>query len=178
MNPPLSQTAHLPPWCLLFGLLLGLLPATLAQADFSGRVAGVLEGDLLDIRHGSQVVRIRLAGIDAPEPEQRFAGNARQHLAAMIGNRQVQVQELGMDRQGYPVARLVVNGVDQGLAQIEAGMAWYFDGPYPRLSAEQTRQYRQAEAEARKTRQGLWRDLNPLAPWEWNLMRQRSGRGR
>ena len=174
MDKPSAQHIPLPHWCLLLGLLL----AAPAQADFSGRVTGVLEGDLLDIRHGGNTVRIRLAGIDAPEPDQRFGRDARRQLAAMARNRQVQVLERGMENHGYTVARVVVNGVDLGLAQIEAGMAWHFDGPYPILSARMTEQYRQAEADARKTRLGLWRDLNPLPPWEWSEMRQRSGRGR
>lgn len=160
------------------GLLLGLIHTSPAQADFSGRVAAVLAGDLLDIRHGRRIVRIRLAGIDAPETDQRFGGEARQQLAAMAGNRQAQVLERGMDNHGYTMARVVVNGVDLGLAQVEAGMAWHFDSSLPLLTQRLTRHYREAEAEARKTRRGLWRDLNPLPPWEWSDMRQRSGRGR
>lgn len=174
MGRRLAQHAFLPSR----NLLLCLLLASPAQADFSGRVTGVREGDLLDIRHGGRIVRIRLAGIDAPEPDQRFGRDTRQQLAAMAGNRQAQVLERGMDKHGYTVARVVVNGVDLGLAQIEAGMAWHFDPTPPLLSPQTTQQYRQAEAKARKTRLGLWRDLNPLPPWDWSGLRQRPGRGR
>lgn len=163
------QPERLLPGCLL-ALLATVLPAT-AQADFTGRVTGVLEGDLLDVGQGSHVVRIRLADIDAPEPGQRYGADARQALQALAGNRTARVQELGMDLRGYTVARVTVNGLDLGLAQLQAGLAWQSE-----RSAVPA--YQQAEAEARKKRKGLWRDINPVPPWKWADMRQKSGRSR
>jgi endonuclease YncB( thermonuclease family) len=161
----------LAPFERLILLCLALLAAVPAQADISGRVVNVLEGDLLDVRQGSRVVRIRLADIDAPEPSQRFGADARRQLLALTKNKTARVQEQGMDLRGYTVARVVVNGMDLGLAQIQAGLAW-------QAERSSIPEYRQAEAEARQARRGLWRDLNPVPPWEWADMRQRSGRNR
>lgn len=137
-------------------------------ADFSGRVAGVLEGDLLDVGQGSRVMRIRLADIDAPEVGQRFGADARRQLQALARNKTARVQELGMDLRGYTVARVTVNGLDLGLEQIQAGLAW--QGPASAVPA-----YRQAEAQARGEHKGLWRDINPVPPWEWARRRQSPG---
>lgn len=157
------------PGCLL--ALVATVLAGTAQADFTGRVANVLEGGLLDVRQGSRVVRIRLADIDAPAPSQRFGTDAHRQLLALAKNKTARVEELGMDLRGYTVGRVTVNGQDLGLAQIQAGLAWQTEG-------STLAEYRQAQAEARQARRGLWRDINPAPPWEWVDMRQRSGRSR
>lgn len=151
--------------------LVAVLLTNTAQADFTGRVANVLEGDLLDVGQGSRVVRIRLAGIDAPEPGQRYGADARQALQALARNRTARVEELGMDLRGYTVARVTVNGLDLGLAQIQAGLAW-------QVEHGATPAYPQAEVQARQARKGLWRDINPVPPWQWADRRQKSGRNR
>lgn len=42
------------------------------------------------------------------------------------------------------------------------GLAWYLPEFAPKR-----RDYREAEAEARRCRRGLWSDKNPVAPSEW-----------
>ncbi len=60
---------------------------------------------------------------------------------------------------------------DVGLAQIESGLAWH----YKRFQAEQTLEerdrYSRAEQEARTKREGLWKDFQPVPPWEYRSQR-------
>jgi micrococcal nuclease len=60
-----------------------------------------------------------------------------------------------------------VNGIDSGLELLRQGLAWVYTRYLPEASADIQASYRQAEAEAREERRGLWSDPDPLPPWEW-----------
>ncbi len=157
--------------------ILAALACAPARADFSGRVVGVVDGDTLDVLHEGRAVRVRIAGIDAPERLQRHGARAQGQLAAMALNKEARVEERGLDRSGYTVARVQVHGTDLGLRLIHAGLAWHLKGAQEQ-TPEEAGIYAVAEAQARKRRAGLWQDLNPMPPWEWRLLQQRIEPGR
>ena len=156
---------------LLLGLFLGLLLVLLAPparaAEMSGRVVGVIDGDTIDVlMPGFQVVRVRLAGIDAPERGQAFGSASKAALSELVFARQVVVQWTKRDRYERLVGKVTVSGADANLAMLTRGLAWH----YARFEAEQERAdraaYAQAEREARAQRRGLWADARPVAPWD------------
>ena len=66
-----------------------------------GRVVGVSDGDtitLLDAKE--QTHKIRLSGIDAPEKDQAFGQNSKQHLSDAVFGKDIQVDHHKKDR--YP----------------------------------------------------------------------------
>ncbi len=71
------------------------------------------------------------------------------------------------DRYGRIVGKVIVDGQDVGLRQIETGLAWW----YRKYAREQSPQdqvtYARAEEGARIARGGLWRDSEPVPPWEY-----------
>ena len=71
------------------------------------------------------------------------------------------------DRYGRTLGKVLVNGDDVNLEQIESGMAWH----YKKYQGEQTPadrvKYSDAELEARRHKLGLWHDPNPMPPWEY-----------
>lgn len=146
-----------------------LLQALHAQAEtFTGRVIGVADGDTLTVLdERRQQHKIRLAGIDAPEKRQPFGGRSKQNLAAMAFNKNVVVEWNKRDRYGRTVGKVMVNGVDANLEQINAGMAWWYRDYAKEQSPEDRRQYEQAEAKAQMSRTGLWSDKNPVPPWDF-----------
>jgi len=78
--------------------LLALIAYLLIQptTELLGRV--VSDGDTIDVPDDAKTTnRIRLAGIDAPEPAQPFS---RQHLSECCTGRDVTVRVLGEDRYG------------------------------------------------------------------------------
>lgn len=154
-------------------LAAGLLIAPAAQAEFTGKVVAVLDGDTLDVARGGRILRLRLAGVDAPEPQQRYGPEAREKLAELALNRTVSVEEQGLGREGFTLASVRRGGRDLGLSLLRAGLAWRLPGPHP-----DEMQRAEAEATARRQRIGLWRDLNPLPPWEWRQLQARVGRER
>ena len=56
---------------------------------------------------------------------------------------------------------------DAGLAQVTVGLAWDYKQYAGEQSAEDRERYSFAEIEARARRAGLWREAEPVAPWEW-----------
>jgi endonuclease YncB( thermonuclease family) len=57
--------------------------------------------------------------------------------------------------------------IDVGEAQIEQGMAWWYRVFAHVQPAAQLRVYEADELAARASRAGLWRDPQPVPPWEW-----------
>lgn len=138
-----------------------------------GRVVGVTDGDTLTLLDTSyQQHKIRLSGIDAPEKKQPFGARSKANLGALAFNREATAECPKKDRYGRWVCVLHVRGQDIGLAQISAGMAWW----YQQYAREQTLQaridYEQAELSAKEGRQGLWNEKSPTPPWEWRQARR------
>lgn len=140
-------------------LILSL--ALLTSADIEGKVVAITDGDTLTVLVGTEQVKVRLDGIDAPERRQAFGTQAREKLAELCFGKTVTVEAGKKDRYGRTVGRVIVAGQDASLAMIEAGLAWH----YKEYSKDAT--LSRAEADARKARKGLWADLSPVAPWEF-----------
>ncbi|MCM5571919.1 thermonuclease family protein [Burkholderiaceae bacterium FT117] len=135
-------------------------------------VLGVDDGDSFVARRpdGGRI-RVRLAGIDAPEKSQPWAAAARRKLRETLDGRALRITPLKTDRWGRYVALVDADGEDPALAMLEAGLAWHF-ARYDRDLPERLRPiYAQAASEARERRAGLWQQADPEPPWEF---RQRS----
>lgn len=142
--------------------LLALCCAGPAFADLEGRVVAVHDGDSLTLRVDGKKVPVRLQGIDAPEPGQRFAKSARTSLVRICAGKDAKVVERGKDERGRITGTVTCNGVDAAAEQVRLGMAWVFSTYLPLGSP-----LYEFESNARLRELGLWRDKNPLAPWEW-----------
>jgi endonuclease YncB( thermonuclease family) len=140
-----------------------------AFADFTGRVVHVNEGDALTVVVKKRQIRVRLDGIDAPEPGQAFSQRSRQSLAQMCAGKTAEVDEQGKDRYGRIIGRVSCAGVDAISEQVRRGMAWVF-APYVPLGSP----LYELEAYARLRELGLWADAEAVAPWEWRKAHRRS----
>ena len=123
---------------------------------------GISDGDTLTVQtDDNQRVRVRLAGIDAPEHDQPYGTAATHSLAALALNRTVRVRRVAEDDYGRMVGVVVADGRDLDAEQVRRGMAWV----YRRYS--RSRHLYALEAEAKQARRGLWADSNPIPPWDW-----------
>ena len=138
-----------------------LLLAQPACADFTGKVVKVADGDTITVLHDSEQIKIRLAGIDAPEKAQPFGNVAKQYISEMLFGKQVRVVEQGRDRYGRTIGRVYQGEVDVSAEQIKQGMAWVY-----RKYSKEAALY-QLEDEAKQHRLGLWADAEPTPPWAW-----------
>ena len=146
-------------------------------------IVGISDGDTLTARCGEpgqyEQVKVRLQGIDAPERKQPFGERARQALAELTFRKEAELRCNKLDRYKRHVCTVWVKPdeasghtktLDAGLAMVTQGMAWWYRA-YAREQTPQERgQYEFAEQEAAERREGLWRDSDAVAPWEWRKM--------
>lgn len=148
-------------------------PAREPPPRWSGVVTRVSDGDTLWLRPhppGAGPVKLRLAGLDAPERCQDGGPQAREALAARVLHRPVQVEPLGVDDHGRLLGRVRLGAEpgggasedgDVGAWLVSEGLAWSYrhrgdPGPY----AAQ-------ERAARSAGRGLFADPAARPPWRF-----------
>lgn len=147
--------------CLTFSL-------PVAADTINGKVIGIVDGDTVDVLDASKVThRIRLAGIDAPEKSQAFGSRSTKHLSNLIFGKTVSVEWTKKDRDERAVGKILIDGKDANLAQVQAGMAWHFKKYQKEQSPADRATYAQAEIAAHTSRIGLWVDANPIPPYDY-----------
>lgn len=145
-------------------------------------VVGISDGDTLTARceyeAGTETIKVRLAGIDAPEKSQPFGPRSRQHLGDLAFRKVAVIEARKTDRYGRTVARVLVadpsctsvdcpQTLDVGMAQLTVGLAWWYRKYASEQPPQERGQYEFAEIESRAKRAGLWLDAEPVAPWSW-----------
>jgi endonuclease YncB( thermonuclease family) len=136
-------------------------------ATLYGRVESVEEGDLLTVFNLNRSVKIRLLGLDAPEKDQPLAETSRQHLADLVLGKFVVVHYTGLGQKGYIVGRVVVADMDVCAQMLRDGVAWYDASTASRLDQLEQSTYAAAEQAARAEYRGIWKDPDPVAPWDY-----------
>jgi endonuclease YncB( thermonuclease family) len=151
------------------GLASGVLFVSSAWSEtVHGKVAAIADGDTITVLDAQRVQhKIRLAGIDAPEKKQAFGQRAKEHISALVFSRHVDVEAEKKDRYGRTVGKVMVDGQDVNLVMVAAGFAWHYKQYEREQSASDRLLYSRAEEDARQARRGLWRDTDPMAPWDW-----------
>jgi endonuclease YncB( thermonuclease family) len=150
--------------------VLALLLLTFqAHADtLLGKVIGVADGDTITVLDADKVQhKIRLAGIDAPEKKQAFGNRSKESLSELTYDKTVNVETDKRDKYGRQVGKVLVNGQDVNLVQVERGMAWWYRAYAREQSSSDRRLYEAAEDAAKADKRGLWRDAEPVPPWEF-----------
>jgi endonuclease YncB( thermonuclease family) len=152
--------------CLATFLLF--VAGNLNAATLQGKVVGVADGDTITVLDATNTQhKIRLQGIDAPEKAQTFGQKSKQSLHRLVHSKQVTIEFQKKDKYGRTVGKVVYNGNDVCLEQLTLGMAWH----YKQYESEQTKEdreiYAQAELSARSNAIGLWKDKQPIPPWEY-----------
>ncbi|EDH8415618.1 nuclease [Salmonella enterica subsp. enterica serovar Enteritidis] len=143
--------------------LIMLSIPVVAEADITGKIVRVLDGDTVEILAGNVATRVRLNGIDAPEKAQPFGQRSRQALTAIVGGNTVLAVGEKRDRYGRLLATLILDGRDINAIQVYSGMAWVYR--YKGLATEP--EYLRYERDARTARRGLWSEKEPVEPSIW-----------
>lgn len=147
----------------MIGLILAFTSLVLAavQVDFEGKVVGITDGDTITVLVGTDPVKVRLNGIDAPEKKQPFGTQSRAKLGELAFGKTVTVHSAGKDRYGRTLGTVLADGQSVNLKMVETGLAWHY-AQYSKDAA-----LADAEKAARAARRGLWADPKPVAPWEF-----------
>ena len=144
-------------------------PASAAPKEETGRVVRVVDGDTYDVLTGGVVYRVRLLGVDAPEPDQPFGHQANDSVARLLApKRPVLVTRRGVDLYGRTLATVrlpVASGPALALDSllVVRGWAWAWD-PKHRVAGRAAQQ-----AAAVAGRRGLWKcgAVGVLTPRQW-----------
>lgn len=132
---------------------------------YEARVVGITDGDTITVLDGhKEQHKIRVAGIDAPEKAQDFGNRSKEHLSELVFGKTVSIPESKTDKYGRTVSRVMVGGMDAGLQQIKAGMAWHYKKYEVEQSPADRVSYSAAEVQARTANLGLWSQGVPLRP--------------
>lgn len=127
-------------------------PEPLAGFDLGGTLARVLDGDTVEVRTETRVVRVRLAGINAPEGEECFGDVAASHLGALTGG-PVRVEVVGTDQFGRALGYVWARDTLVNLDLVSRGLAL---ATTPRDKDRYGPPMLQAEGVAYAERLGLW----------------------
>jgi len=149
-----------------------MTPVSVSAGQF--KVTRVYDGDTFRAVGHDIEIKIRLAGIDAPEMSKKknesgqpFSNKAKQFLSGMVLNKAVDVQGYGIDRYGRQLAVVFVDGRNVNLELIKSGLAEVYRGKPPRNFDAMP--YTKAEKIAKKEMKGIW-SLCPnmnISPKEW-----------
>jgi endonuclease YncB( thermonuclease family) len=158
---------------LLCGLFCFAIATESARASdaprLAGTVVGIADGDTVDVRLESGMIRVRLHAVDAPEHDQPNGRAARRELSRLVYLKTVELEPIEQDTYDRLVARLWLGEMDVNAEMLKAGAAWVYRR-YARDAA-----YCAHEQDARALERGLWKlpPAEQVAPWEW---RQRDRR--
>lgn len=160
---------------LLLSLLVLALPA--AAETIACQVVRISDGDTLTcLTADKKQERIRLRGIDAPERKQPYGARSTQSLSDLTFGKTATVHWNSRDRWGRIIGAVWVEPadcvgcgptLDAGRAQVALGMAWWFKRCAEQQPIEERHAYEFDETEARARLVGLWRDPQPIPPWDW-----------
>ena len=147
----------------IFLTIFVVFPLLLSAQILKGKAVKITDGDTFTLLVDShEQVRIRIDGIDAPEKGQAFGNRAKEYLSGMIWGEELTVCVTKTDRYGRSIGKVSTPSVvDVGLEMIKAGYAWQ----YREYNKEKS--YEDAEILARRNRNGLWLDKNPIKPQDY-----------
>lgn len=149
-------------------LLLSLFAVCAWAETITGRVVAVSDGDTITVLDGeNREIKVRLAGIDAPEKDQEGGQEAKQSLSALVVGRVVDVNTSKRDKYGRAVGKVLLDGQDVNLEQIKHGHAWHYKKYAAEQSHEDRSRYAKAESNARQAAVGVWSRSTATPPWEW-----------
>ena len=129
------------------------------------QIKKVVDGDTVHVFYQDEVYKIRLTEIDAPERDQPYGSNSTKYLKGLLKEGRVDVDISGTDKYGRKLGRLYWKGIDINRELVSAGYAWVYDQYVTDNS------FYENQIKARDFKKGLWRDKNPLEPWNWRKLK-------
>ena len=150
-------------------LTIALLLPCLSLADIiTGRVVAITDGDTIRVLDTNNTqFKIRLSGIDAPEKKQAFGNVSKQSLSEMIAGKEVTIDYNKRGRYGRIIGKVLLDSKDINLEQVKRGLAWHYKQYEREQEVGDRALYAQEEYLAQKDKLGLWKDKNPIPPWDF-----------
>ncbi len=128
-------------------------------------IKNVHDGDTITIKYldgekKGRVEQVHLFGIDAPELDQAYGFNAKQHLISNLRSIDIKFKMRSKNLDSQPEGVLYVDGVNINDKMVENGYAW--QNKRYSTNSELNDMY----LKARDKKIGLWNDKQePIPPW-------------
>ena len=133
----------------------------------------IYDGDTFSVSNGSEELKIRLCGVDAPEKDQSLGIESRDHLRSLIaeGDGNVVLVKTDIDQYGRTIAEAFIptgNGDEEihlNSQMVADGMAYV----YPQYvdTCPNAGPMRAAERAAEADALGVWANSVGQKPWEY-----------
>jgi len=129
-------------------------------------LVSVGDGDTIRVTTATgQKVTVRLACIDAPETAQGQSGaDATQGLRQLLSSGSLELRPQTIDKYGRTVAEVYAGGRNVNLELVRMGLAYAYRDY---LGGCDANAYLDAEGQAERYRQGVWRWGNEVKPWDF-----------
>ena len=126
----------------------------------------VTDGDTVKGKYANELIKIRLAEIDAPELKQAFGIESKGCLKELIKHSDGKVffKFKEKDRYKRHVGWLYSANLDINLEMIKKGCAWVYD-----RYAERKVLFKHQNL-AKKNKLGLWKNANAIKPSDWRRL--------
>jgi len=143
-------------------LLILLLSTNLFSKELLTNIA-ITDGDSLKGVYKNELIKIRLAEIDAPELRQAFGLDSKNCLISLIqeSNNEVFFKFKEKDRYNRHVGWIYSEDLDINLEMVKKGCAWVYDRYVKRKVLFKH------QDNARENNIGLWKNSEAIAPWKW-----------
>ncbi|PTQ82037.1 endonuclease YncB(thermonuclease family) [Nitrosospira multiformis] len=141
---------------------LPLSAAASADEIIRAKAVSIVDGDSISAVINQELVRVRLAEVDAPEGNQPFAIDSRQSLHDLCFWVEAELSSISKDYYGRMLAKVKCNAVNVNAEQVRRGMAWVAD------QSVKDGELVQLQEEARAAKRGLGSYESPVPPWEWH----------
>lgn len=135
------------------------------QLPTSAVITQVLDGNTIEARtDGGDVQRVRIAGVDAPQPDQPFGDEATELLREVSGGPDSQITLSNLheaDVGDHAVADVRHKGASLAQAMLRSGGAYQTPDAGTDLASHQ--------AHARNNQKGIWGEpaVDRIRPWDW-----------
>ncbi|MEO6959394.1 MAG: thermonuclease family protein [Burkholderiaceae bacterium] len=147
----------------------------------AGRVVHVADGDTFTLLVEGHQERIRLASIDAPEtthgrerPGQPFGQVSKDALAKLVAGKTLDLICFERDRYERNVCDVpLADGSTANRKQVADGVAWANMEGHGKYMRDP--KIPELEAQARRSRLGLWQSPDPVRPWVWRYQCWKQG---
>ena len=126
----------------------------------------VTDGDTVKGKYANELIKIRLAEIDAPELKQAFGVESKNCLKELIkqSDGKVFFKFKEKDRYKRHVGWLYSENIDINLEMVKRGCAWVYD-----RYAERKVLFEHQNL-AKKKKLGLWKNANAIKPSDWRRL--------
>ncbi len=132
----------------------------------------VYDGDTFKAEGCGIEIKVRLAGIDAPEISKRknelsqsFAKKSKQFLAEMVLGKQIKLKGYGMGPYNRQICEVFIGKTNINIELVKLGLAQIYEGKHPKDLEYLI--YEEAQQKAIEERKGIWSQTEYITPKKW-----------